>query len=368
MPPASPPHKPPSLLIVPLTLDSLTTPPTAHHLTLIRSAISLLLLPCGRRIYTPPLSLRISISAPPASPQAPPPSWQDIHALLSTLYMAAAQEAWRREYPVLNVDVVFDGGDDDRWLADIPDGAHAAVVGRAEDQAELAGVNARRGKNGLGHLRFTVIDDEEGEEEEEGEARLTTVGSKADVIYQPGREGVQAYDCVALGGTFDHLHVGHKILLSVAAFLARKRLVCGVMDASRLARKQGSSQMQPLADRIAGVRAFLRLIRGIHALNRSTTATTQDLHLDVVAITDDYGPTRDDPAIQAIVGSLETRKGCEAVNTLRATNNLPLLDIFTIGVVAPSSSEDTPSSDEAQQIAAKISSSGIRVFLEGKAK
>lgn len=33
---------------------------------------------------------------------------------------------------------------------------------------------------------------------------------------------------VALGGTFDHLHAGHKILLSMAAWIASTKLIVGI--------------------------------------------------------------------------------------------------------------------------------------------
>lgn len=42
------------------------------------------------------------------------------------------------------------------------------------------------------------------------------------------------YDIVALGGTFDHLHSGHRILLTMAAWLASERLIVGITGASPL--------------------------------------------------------------------------------------------------------------------------------------
>ena len=37
-----------------------------------------------------------------------------------------------------------------------------------------------------------------------------------------------SYPVVALGGTFDHLHAGHKILLSMAAWIAHEKIIVGV--------------------------------------------------------------------------------------------------------------------------------------------
>lgn len=36
------------------------------------------------------------------------------------------------------------------------------------------------------------------------------------------------YPVAALGGTFDHLHAGHKILLSIGAWIASEKLIIGV--------------------------------------------------------------------------------------------------------------------------------------------
>lgn len=43
-------------------------------------------------------------------------------------------------------------------------------------------------------------------------------------------EAVETYDFVALGGTFDRLHIGHKILLSEGCLLCDKALTVGVTD------------------------------------------------------------------------------------------------------------------------------------------
>lgn len=40
--------------------------------------------------------------------------------------------------------------------------------------------------------------------------------------------GRDEYEVAALGGTFDHLHAGHKILLTMAAFVTSRRLIVGV--------------------------------------------------------------------------------------------------------------------------------------------
>lgn len=47
-----------------------------------------------------------------------------------------------------------------------------------------------------------------------------------------GPESSKMYGNVVLGGTFDRIHVGHKILLSTAAIRTTERLVVGVTDAS----------------------------------------------------------------------------------------------------------------------------------------
>src|SRR5258706_14541673 len=43
-----------------------------------------------------------------------------------------------------------------------------------------------------------------------------------------GRSKRPRYGVAAMGGTFDHLHAGHKILLSMAAWIAEETIIVGV--------------------------------------------------------------------------------------------------------------------------------------------
>ena len=47
-----------------------------------------------------------------------------------------------------------------------------------------------------------------------------------------GRSKRPRYGVAAMGGTFDHLHAGHKILLSMAAWIAEEKLIVGVTGTS----------------------------------------------------------------------------------------------------------------------------------------
>lgn len=108
---------------------------------------------------------------------------------------------------------------------------------------------------------------------------------------------------VALGGTFDHLHSGHKILLSTAAWLTKDKLIVGVTDDTLLSSKSNSHVLESLEMRKANVRSFLELFKPGRIEHR--------IEYDIVTITDPYGPTGWDPNIQALVVSRETISGAE---------------------------------------------------------
>ncbi|KAH3898995.1 putative pantetheine-phosphate adenylyltransferase SCDLUD_004416 [Saccharomycodes ludwigii] len=128
------------------------------------------------------------------------------------------------------------------------------------------------------------------------------------------------YKVSALGGTFDHIHDGHKILLSVAAFLTSKKLIIGITHDKLLVNKKYKEFLQPIEVRESNVKNFLNLIK-------------PGLKIELVRIKDVCGPTGTAPDIEALVVSRETVKGGETVNNTRQAHGLCPLKIFVVNVL-----------------------------------
>lgn len=120
------------------------------------------------------------------------------------------------------------------------------------------------------------------------------------------------YNTVALGGTFDHLHEGHKQFLLFAAEISQN-LIIGVTDQQMTLTKQHSETIQPTHVRKQAVANFCNQ-HGIQ--NR------------VITIFDPFGPTiEENSRIQAIVCTTETLAGANKINEIRDKlhmHNLPI--------------------------------------------
>ena len=143
-----------------------------------------------------------------------------------------------------------------------------------------------------------------------------------------GSPSSTAYPVVALGGTFDHLHAAHKLLLHLSLFLSTRKLIVGVMSDHLLKSKSNAALVQPLAQRIRIVEDFLVSLGAVKAGSRMLGVV-----MDVVEIQDPYGPTAWDDDIQALVVSKETSSGGRAVQALRKEKGLSELEVFTIDVI-----------------------------------
>eukprot|EP01041_Mallomonas_annulata_P009190 gene9190-19052_t len=120
---------------------------------------------------------------------------------------------------------------------------------------------------------------------------------------------------VALGGTFDRLHNGHKKLLTLAAAVCTDVLVVGVMSDELLRQKKGAELIIPFFNRLQQVEEFLRQIK-------------PSLTLELPKLIDPFGPTITDTAIEAIVVSSETVPGAKKINELRLERGMPPLAIL----------------------------------------
>src|SRR6185437_14488796 len=87
---------------------------------------------------------------------------------------------------------------------------------------------------------------------------------------------------VAVGGTFDHLHTGHRLLLSASLVLARTRLTIGVTSEGMLKSKKFLEHLEPFDRRFNVVDKWCRF-------------QNPNIKMDVVELVDPAGPTATDP-------------------------------------------------------------------------
>lgn len=160
-----------------------------------------------------------------------------------------------------------------------------------------------------------------------------------------------------MNGTFDHLHIGHKSLLLLSAWLATKTLICAVSTASPSdpSHKKLHQLSESFERRQSAVRQF---IEGFH------TSERRPFDLKVVP-RQNYGPQVSVPGLDAVVLSTESIHHGVIVNRLRVGADLPPVKVFAVDVVQAAGS--TFSYDNAHQLVTRMSSSTIRVSLDKRA-
>lgn len=124
---------------------------------------------------------------------------------------------------------------------------------------------------------------------------------------------------VAVGGTFDHMHAGHRKLLATAAAATAPggHLLVGLTGPALLVNKKHAAALQSYSQREANVAAFL-------------ASVAPGLAADIVQLSDPGGAAATDPDYTAIVVSTETVGGAHWINARRAEGGMPPLDIVCI--------------------------------------
>ena len=196
----------------------------------------------------------------------------------------------------------------------------------------------------IAHDPFFVIDCSRFQEDSDHqtESQSTLQSNDMDLIALD-----RLYANSILGGTFDHLHVGHKLMLTESAMLTRDSLLIGVSDGLMLARKTLAELIEPIEVRCTAVERF------VHAI-------APELSVRTVPIYDMYGPTRTERDYECLIVSEETVKGGRMVNEERARHSLPPMDVHVVELM---NEEDLETADEDDE--RKVSSSNMRKRLLG---
>ncbi|KAI1322036.1 cytidylyltransferase [Xylariaceae sp. FL0255] len=187
------------------------------------------------------------------------------------------------------------------------------------------------------------------------------------------------YPVVCLGGTFDHLHPGHKLLLTAAALLLRvpekegalpARFIIGITGDELLKRKKYAEFVQSWDERVGNVVEFLSSVLQLsksgwevpEITKRNNESVAQmrggTIEIRCVVLQDPFGPTITEEDMDVLVFSAETRSGGNAVNERRRDLGWRLLETFEVDVLDAEHPSDGPT--KTTDFASKISSTAIR--------
>lgn len=124
---------------------------------------------------------------------------------------------------------------------------------------------------------------------------------------------------VAVGGTFDELHRGHKTLL-LKAFEVGDHVVIGLSSDALVKQMNKPHVTATYNERLQNLEAFLK---DSALLSRT----------EIVALDDAYGTSINDPYLEALVVSEETQRTALKINELRRKSELLPLAVITVSMV-----------------------------------
>mmetsp|Transcript_35422 Transcript_35422/g.31899 ORF Transcript_35422/g.31899 Transcript_35422/m.31899 type:complete len:219 (-) Transcript_35422:24-680(-) len=153
-----------------------------------------------------------------------------------------------------------------------------------------------------------------------------------------------------MGGTYDYMHSGHKVLLGCALLIATEHITLGITSNKMLGKKKNNSAIQCFQKRRESVHTYM-------------TYFDPSVELNLVQIEDPVGPAKDQP-FDVIIVTPETYSGGEYVNKVRKENGFSELGIVVADLVQdPKANKEAGASVKNDE---KISSSGIREYIMTK--
>lgn len=124
---------------------------------------------------------------------------------------------------------------------------------------------------------------------------------------------------VAVGGTFDELHKGHKTLLD-KAFEVGDKVVIGLTSDEFVSKMGKPHKTAPYDERRRELVGFLE-------------ASGLDGNVEIVPLNDPFGLTISGEGLEALVVSQETEKTAQKINERRKNAGLPPLEIVIVDMV-----------------------------------
>lgn len=244
------------------------------------------------------------------------------------------------------------------------------------------------GKNLI--AKFTSSLDRQGHDRHAGNIHALPNGhnrtTSEPLLVPEGQQSPSLHYSVAVGGTFDHLHIGHKLLLTATVLALdpvkdtspgkERHVIVGVTGDELLVKKKYAEFLESWDERCQSTTSFLMAIMdfsppesGAPSTERVSgpgpnekyilTKVRSDLILRLVQLSDACGPTITEENIDALVISEETRSGGKFINDERAKKGWKGLAIFEVDVLS-SGEVATATGVDAESFGSKISSTDIR--------
>ena len=129
---------------------------------------------------------------------------------------------------------------------------------------------------------------------------------------------MKSFDLVAMGGTFDVVHIGHMALLD-KAFSISSKVIIG-LSSDQLAKKRGKNLTSDYPKRLS-------LLKSVIEKNFPNSS------YEISKLENDFGPAVIEGSVKALVVSEETSGKGIRLNELRAERNLSPVMIVVVPMV-----------------------------------
>lgn len=139
------------------------------------------------------------------------------------------------------------------------------------------------------------------------------------------------FNLVGLGGTFDHLHEGHKLLVRVALEVSHN-IVIGLATDELMKNKQYASKIEDYETRKRNLREFIK-------------SFTDFDRVEIVELNNPYGPPINEEEYEGIVVSQETYKTALKINEIREEKGFNPLIIIVIPIIKNNDNEKISSTE-----------------------